>query len=151
MTVGNVFTSAAPANDNSTNAVRHLSGGLLTSDSDPAAHDQHDDIDIDMTGLADHTLAAGESVVLEIAFSNGTGSGGGHHLFVDNIALSGASVAATVLLGDVNQDDVVDFTDIPAFIAILTGGVYQPEADCDGNGEVDFTDIPAFIKILTGS
>ena len=53
-----------------------------------------------------------------------------------------------VLLGDVNMDGVVDFSDIPAFIAILQSGGFKAEADIDDNGVVDFADIPAFIAIL---
>lgn len=83
LTVGNVFTSDAPLNNNSTNAITHLGGGL-------SGHDQHDDLDIDLTGLADNVLGPGESAVIQIAFSNGAGdNSGGHHLFVDNVALSG--------------------------------------------------------------
>ena len=144
MTVGNVFTSAD-------GAITHLGGGLLTDDSDPLTHDQHDDIEIDMSGLVDHTLAVGESAVIQIAFTGGTGAGGGHHLFIDNVAFTGVVDDTAVLLGDVDLDGVVDFADIPAFIGILTGGGYQAEADCDGSGVVDFADIPAFIENLIGS
>jgi len=84
LTVGTVFASAGtPMNNNSTNDITQLGGGLGTG------HDVHDDLDIDLTGLADHTLAVGESAQIQIAFSNGTGSGGGHHLFLDNVAVSG--------------------------------------------------------------
>ena len=55
-----------------------------------------------------------------------------------------------VLKGDPNLDGVVDFLDIPAFIAILQSGTFLAEADCDCNGVVDFLDIPAFIAILQG-
>jgi hypothetical protein len=151
MTIGNVFTSAAPANDNSTNAITHLGGGLLTDDLDTSTHNQHDDIDIDLTGLPDHTLAPGESAVIQIAFSNGTGSGGGHHLFLDNVAFNGAFEATTVLLGDVDLSGTVDFLDISPFISVLSGGGFQAEADCDQSGTVDFLDISPFIAILSGS
>ena len=151
MTVGNVFTSDGPSSDNSTNAITHLGGGLLTDDADPLTHDQHDDVEIDMSGLADHTLAVGESAVIQIAFSNGTGNGGGHHLFVDNVAFGGVVADTGVLLGDVDLNGIVDFADIPAFIAVLMSGVFQAEADCDQSGFVDFDDIPAFIAILIAS
>jgi len=75
ITVGNVFTSP-------TTAITHLGGGLT-------GHDQHDDIDLDLSALADSTLSPGETAILQIAFSDGTGSGGGHHLFLDNVAVSG--------------------------------------------------------------
>ncbi len=57
---------------------------------------------------------------------------------------------AILELGDVNLDYGVDFGDIPAFIAVLINGDFQPEADCDESGAVDFDDIPAFIAILIG-
>lgn len=60
-----------------------------------------------------------------------------------------AVAAVPVLLGDVNLDSAVDFSDIPAFIAVLQSGEYQAEADCDENGLVSFADIPAFIAILS--
>ena len=54
----------------------------------------------------------------------------------------------TALKGDVDMNGVVDFADIPPFIAILQSGVFQAEADCDCSTVVDFVDIPAFIGIL---
>ncbi len=86
ITNGNVFTSDDPMNDNSTNAITHLGGGL-------SGHDQHDDVDIDLTGLADNTLAAGESAMIQLQFTMGAGdNSGGHHLFLDNVAVSGTIV-----------------------------------------------------------
>jgi hypothetical protein len=91
ITNGIVFTSAD-------DAITHLGGGLKTDDLDPETHDQHDDIDLDLAFLADHTLDAGESAVIQLAFSSGTGSGGGHHLFLDNVAVSGVPEPASLLL-----------------------------------------------------
>ena len=54
-------------------------------------------------------------------------------------------------LGDCNQDGVVDFSDIPAFIEVLSSGSFLYEADCNEDGVVDFADIPAFIQILIAS
>ena len=54
----------------------------------------------------------------------------------------------TVLKGDVDMDEDIDFSDIGPFIAVLQTGVFQAEADCDCNGEIEFADIPAFIGIL---
>lgn len=75
ITNGTVFTSID-------DEITHLGGNLV-------GHDQHDEIDLDLSALADNTLAAGESAVIQVAFSSGTGSGGGHHLFLDNVAVSG--------------------------------------------------------------
>lgn len=84
ITVGTVVASdGMPMNDNSTNDITHIGGGLGTG------HDVHDDLDLSLAGLADNTLANGESAIIQIAFSDGTGSGGGHHLFLDNVAVSG--------------------------------------------------------------
>ena len=56
-----------------------------------------------------------------------------------------------LLIGDVNLDGVVDFLDISPFIALLSAGNFQAQADCDENGEVNFLDISPFIAILSGS
>ncbi|WP_136078196.1 autotransporter outer membrane beta-barrel domain-containing protein [Pontiella desulfatans] len=86
ITVGTVFTSAA-------GAITSLGGNLLTDDLDPLTHDQHDDIDVGLNGLEDHTLEAGEMAIIQLAFSGGTGSGSGHHLFVDNVGISSAAAS----------------------------------------------------------
>ena len=62
-------------------------------------------------------------------------------------------------LGDVNLSgtvennftDGVDFFDIAPFIAVLTSGQYQFEADCNLDGVADFADIAPFIEILAGA
>ena len=70
-----------------------------------------------------------------------------------NIVLSGAFVpeAVDVLIGDVNLDGEVDFADISSFIAALSSGTFQAEADTDENGVVNFADISGFIAILSGT
>ena len=55
-----------------------------------------------------------------------------------------------VLLGDVNQDDEVNFLDITPFIGLLSGGGSQAEADLNEDGMVDFLDITPFIRLLSG-
>ena len=52
------------------------------------------------------------------------------------------------LLGDSNQDGVVNFSDIPVFISILQSGEFLDEADINGDGVVDFADISFFIDLL---
>ena len=54
-----------------------------------------------------------------------------------------------VLLGDVNLDEEVSFFDIAPFIALLTSGDYQDEADMNQDGAVDFRDIAPFILAFT--
>ena len=58
--------------------------------------------------------------------------------------------APTVLLGDVNLDETVDFLDISPFIARLTDNEFQLEADVNEDTVVDFLDIAVFISILFG-
>ena len=54
-----------------------------------------------------------------------------------------------VLLGDVNQDGVLNFEDIGPFIeALANGAAFSPDADIDQNGEVNFLDVFPFILIL---
>ena len=60
-------------------------------------------------------------------------------------------IVGSTLLGDVNLDGTVDFLDISPFIAVLSGGIDQAEADCNEDGEVNFLDISPFISILSGS
>jgi len=60
------------------------------------------------------------------------------------------TLVADGLSGDVNLDGVVNFSDIPAFITVLSSGGFQAEADTDLSGMVDFGDIPSFIRILSG-
>ena len=54
------------------------------------------------------------------------------------------------LLGDVNRDGVVNFSDIGPFISLLALREFSCEADADINGVVDFGDIGPFIAILAG-
>jgi len=43
----------------------------------------------------------------------------------------------------------VTFADIPPFIAVLSSGGFQAEADCTPDGTVDFADIPSFVNVLS--
>ena len=58
---------------------------------------------------------------------------------------------ASILLGDVNVNGVVDFLDIAPFIAVLSSANFQAEADCNEDGIINFSDISVFISILAGS
>ena len=63
----------------------------------------------------------------------------------------GVLVETLLLLGDVNQDGIVNFLDISPFIGLLSAGDTQAEADIDQNGTVNFLDISPFIGILAGN
>ena len=94
-------------------------------------------------------FAAGEEIVVgQTGFNSALGSvvGVGFERII--LTLGGG---ASPLLGDVNMDGMIDFLDIPEFIARVTGGEFQAEADINGDGDVDFLDIPEFIDLLTGA
>jgi len=57
----------------------------------------YDDFDIDLTGLADRTLAHGETALIEFTFSNGDPSNSNAVSCVDNIALLGSGTDAASL------------------------------------------------------
>ncbi len=59
------------------------------------------------------------------------------------LALIGAGI-----LGDVNQDGLVNFLDVAPFILVLTSNGFQEEADTNQDGAVTFLDIFAFINLL---
>ncbi|MDB2687498.1 hypothetical protein N9Y42_09835 [Mariniblastus sp.] len=67
---------------------------------------------------------------------------------VETDAIVAFSTGGSLLLGDVNRDGIVDFSDIAPFIRILAADSFQLEADIDKNGVVDFDDIAPFIIIL---
>lgn len=77
-------------------------------------------------------------------FLIGTFDGGTTQLFV-------SSRTATIMLGDCNRDEAVDFFDIPAFIETLATSSYLDEADIDQDGEVNLFDIAPFTEIMTGN
>ena len=60
------------------------------------------------------------------------------------------SGGSDVLLGDVNEDGVVDLLDVGPFVEVLTSGVFQAEADCNEDGTVDLLDVDPFVSILGG-
>jgi hypothetical protein len=98
---------------------------------------------------------------LNLSTNYGDPSGADLRAYVDNVRIVSdvlssddcayvALPVTTVLLGDVNLDEVVDFADIPPFITLLQSGGFQAEGDIDLSGLVDFDDIPAFIQVLSG-
>ncbi len=66
----------------------------------------------------------------------------------DNLSHSVTFVSAT-LIGDVNRDCEVNFSDIAPLISILASGGYLAQADANQDGVVDFSDIPPFIEALS--
>jgi len=58
---------------------------------------------------------------------------------------------SSVLHGDLDRNEVVNFFDISPFIVLLTQGTFQAEGDCNLDGVVDFFDISPFIQVLSGN
>ena len=53
-------------------------------------------------------------------------------------------------LGDIDRNGEINFFDISPFIALLSGGGFQFEADINGDGFVTFLDIAGFVAALAG-
>lgn len=84
ITAGNVYTSS--------DQEIKSQGGL------PPDNDQGNDIDHDLTGLADSILESGGTVQFLLTFSGGAGdNSGGHDLWIDNLAISASSAGADQL------------------------------------------------------
>ena len=154
----------------------HQPGGALelqvsgTDNSDPADY-QFDQVVINGTMnnggdlvvelLPDYEPTAGDAITLvqsnEVVggFSSvtilGTPDGFEAAVQIDNgnVVLT-MTDAVGFLLGDVNQDGLVNFSDISPFIALLTSSAYLGEADTNEDGMVDFADISIFIQLLSG-
>jgi len=111
---------------------------------------------------ADAALELSDSFITTTAYSTvrvmilaGESATNGQRGLVDNVRLdvtiSGMGGGGNpLLLGDVDMNGVVNFGDIPAFIAVLQAGNFQDEADLDLDGAVTFSDIPLFIQALQG-
>lgn len=93
----------------------------------------HDDIDHSLTGLADHTLAAGESVDFLLAFSGGAGDGsGGHDLWVDNVAISSVTIDP---YPDADANGLPDWWE--NYYLGSTGQLVSVDSDSDGHSNGD--------------
>ena len=55
-----------------------------------------------------------------------------------------------LLLGDVNQDGLINLLDIEPFVTLVTLGQFQAEADTNGDGVVNLLDVEPFVDLLTG-
>lgn len=81
-----------------------------------------------------------------LVFGQQNDAGGAVH--VDDVNFA---IVSPVLLGDVDQNGVVNFLDIAPFIALLTSVTYQIEADVNQDDIVTFLDIGPFIMALTNN
>ena len=116
----------------------------------PVLETTGDDALLDLGGLAGLTIAAGSEITFAVDGVLETATGGpATSLRIETFTVDVVE-EDPVLKGDVDMNGVVNFLDIPAFIAVLQSGSFQAEADCDCNLVVNFLDIPAFIAILSG-
>ncbi len=68
-----------------------------------------------------------------------------------SFVLTPGAAGPTILLGDVNQNGIVNFLDINPFIGLLATENFLAEADCNQDGVVNFLDIASFTEILAGN
>ena len=86
-------------------------GSLATGTATVLAGPMQDDESIDLTGLADNTLDANGSVTFRLNFTGGGApetTSSGHHLFLDNVGVTGLTLGVS---GDYDGDGDVDGTD----------------------------------------
>ena len=102
------------------------------------------------TNIAPPSAVALRAVIAVQSFGGGADDSNSNigALFIDDTSIMGSLPMSAVILGDVDMNGVVDFLDIPAFIAVLQAGAFKAEADADQDEVVNFLDIPAFIAIL---
>jgi hypothetical protein len=155
-----IFNSAADINGDGLIDTYDLLelGDVYMTEADAATFELWDEVkqrraDFDLSGGA---ADAADLAILDSKFGttnmlwrfdldvNGIIDQADHDFFVSNWM-------AAVLLGDVNMDGTVNFLDITPFIAVVSSGGYQAEADIDQNGVVDFLDISPFIAVISGS
>lgn len=56
--------------------------------------------------------------------------------------------SSSVLLGDVNQDGILNLLDVAPFVNAISNGIPIPEADINQDGDVNLLDISPFIDLL---
>ncbi len=59
-------------------------------------------------------------------------------------------VGPEFVLGDINQDGVIDLLDVAPFVDLIVSGEFQSEADLNGDGVVNLQDVAPFVDLLTG-
>ena len=55
------------------------------------------------------------------------------------------------LIGDVNQDGVVDLLDVAPFVELLNSGEFQIEGDINGDGDITLLDVGPFVDLINGN
>ena len=138
------FGSATNITDRSDLTLPDLTSGTFVSDGDGFGDLQT------FTFETPIEIAAGEEIVVgQTGFDpttiTGSNTGVGFEQLILTIDEGG------LLIGDVNRDGAINFSDISPFILLLANGGFQLEADIDGNGVFNFQDISPFIMLLQGA
>ena len=94
-------------------------------------------------GVLTGTLADGQTIEFNLNAADPDNFNAGSTISV--------ALAAAVLLGDVNLDGIVNFSDIAPFIQRLSAPAFQLEADVNEDGVVNFSDIAPFIQTLVAA
>ena len=69
---------------------------------------------------------------------------------VQSIVSFANSLDCLDVLGDVNQDGLVNLLDVGPFVDLISSGQFQLEADTNQDGQVNLLDVALFVKLLTG-
>ena len=101
------------------------------------------------TGYISLGSALDNASQVEIIFNDFDGETANDEMEIDNFEIVGNLVGPSILLGDTNLDNAVNFQDISPFISLLSAGGFLAEADIDQDGDVDFSDISPFISVLS--
>ena len=101
---------------------------------------------VDGFPLETFNLADDGTLVLIVNFHDMDDNDVGNALITFDVS---GLLGPSTLLGDVNLDTFVTFADLSPFLALLTSGGFQAEADINENGTVDFADISPFISLLS--
>ena len=55
-----------------------------------------------------------------------------------------------VTIGDINCDGSINLTDVPAFLDVISSGVFEIKADINQDGVIDLLDVSSFVDLLVG-
>lgn len=107
----------------------------------------------DLSRLEVDTIPLQDNFVYDIIALNELVADGSHKVYVLEVVREVGGKQPR--LGDVNNDDLVDVTDVTMLINFVLGGsspeFHSDRADIDGNGLIDVTDVTLLISMVLGS
>lgn len=72
------------------------------------------------------------------------------HTFDHNNGEARGYAVPLVVVGDVDGNGLINLLDVAPFVAVLSSGVYQDEADINRDGAVNLLDVNPFVSLLSG-